>query len=337
MDMDVDEQDTQFTALPSRVQRRIDRAFDSVAPRSTAQSENNVGSIERSGDSAPAGPSQPGGFIAEPLAGGFIVDNADGPAPGDFDEEETEGPDPQDRLPLSLIPSALQLLDLQPDDEDVLSVFRNAASGWNDRDLLRLQRQPDEELFVSRRDWRAVCAVLLDTSADDVAEDSGPGFRPDDVIEEDMSSGEEYVEPGDEEESEPADDDADSDDEYMEGGFVKPKAKPKAGAKRKGARKASTKASSPLSEADDDQPRPLTARQKEECRRAFRLFFPGVRDEDVDKQKIMIKDITRVAKLLGEKITADETIEMLDAFSSSADKSMGLGDFERMMIAAKLA
>lgn len=30
-------------------------------------------------------------------------------------------------------------------------------------------------------------------------------------------------------------------------------------------------------------------------------------------------------------------MEMLEAFSTSADKTMNLGDFERMMIAAKLA
>lgn len=32
-----------------------------------------------------------------------------------------------------------------------------------------------------------------------------------------------------------------------------------------------------------------------------------------------------------------QTVEMLDAFSTSADKTMGLADFERMMVAAKLA
>lgn len=32
-----------------------------------------------------------------------------------------------------------------------------------------------------------------------------------------------------------------------------------------------------------------------------------------------------------------QIIEMLEAFSTSPDKSMSLGDFEKMMIAAKLA
>jgi len=50
----------------------------------------------------------------------------------------------------------------------------------------------------------------------------------------------------------------------------------------------------------------------------------------------MIADIQRVAKLLKEKITAEDMLEMLDVFSTSPDKSMGLEDFERMMVAAKL-
>jgi len=61
-----------------------------------------------------------------------------------------------------------------------------------------------------------------------------------------------------------------------------------------------------------------------------------VPDGELDCQKIMIKDVTRVANLLKEKIKAEEIIEMLDAFSTSPDKSMNLQDFARMMIATKL-
>ena len=35
-----------------------------------------------------------------------------------------------DGIPLSSILKVLQSLDLPPDDEEVLAVFRNAASGW---------------------------------------------------------------------------------------------------------------------------------------------------------------------------------------------------------------
>jgi hypothetical protein len=39
-----------------------------------------------------------------------------------------------------------------------------------------------------------------------------------------------------------------------------------------------------------------------------------------------------------ERLTAFlKIVEMLEAFSSSADKSVSLRDFERMMVAAKLA
>jgi hypothetical protein len=97
----------------------------------------------------------------------------------------------------------------------------------------------------------------------------------------------------------------------------------------------------------------LSTKQKAECREDFARFFPDVPDTELDRQKIMIKDVTRVANLLKEKIKAEEVsllylpvffaegislqiVEMLEAFSTSLDKSMNLQDFERMMIVTKL-
>jgi hypothetical protein len=50
----------------------------------------------------------------------------------------------------------------------------------------------------------------------------------------------------------------------------------------------------------------LSAKQKAECREDFARFFPDVPDAELDRQKIMIKDVTRVANLLKEKIKAEE-------------------------------
>jgi hypothetical protein len=63
-------------------------------------------------------------------------------------------------IPLTLIPTALQILDLPPADEEVLAVFENAARGWGGA-----QVSTGEE-GVSREDFRAVCAALLPEEED---------------------------------------------------------------------------------------------------------------------------------------------------------------------------
>ena len=65
---------------------------------------------------------------------------------------------------LLTILSALQLLDLPPDDEQVLAVFPNAASGWGGSD----RNTADEDaLGVLRKDFFAVCAILFKPGADE--------------------------------------------------------------------------------------------------------------------------------------------------------------------------
>ncbi|THH09568.1 hypothetical protein EW145_g1913 [Phellinidium pouzarii] len=90
-----------------------------------------------------------------------------------FDEQESNGgfiPEDGDKhrgfgeithIPLSAIPRALQLLDLPPDDAEVLNVFANAASGWRVPTDQDDDRPGSHEAVVSRRDWHAVCAVIL--------------------------------------------------------------------------------------------------------------------------------------------------------------------------------
>ncbi|CCM07078.1 uncharacterized protein FIBRA_09402 [Fibroporia radiculosa] len=337
-------EDPSFSNLPPNLKRRIDRAFDEalannsgVRPSKRRKTANDsFGQTSNVSTTSQHGGFLPGGFIVDE-PGGFIVDSS--PPPGSVDSGDSPAPAKHSDIPLSLIPAALQLLDLQPDDEDVLSVFRNAASGWTDASGVQ-SSVPDPH--VSRQDWRAVCAALLGTGADepermdDDAESDGQ-----DIVEDDSDPEEEYMDSGSEHSKSSAEL-ADSDDEYVEGGFIPSKGKGKTRGQAateklpRGGRKGLS-----LDDSDADEgtsrARPLTARQKQECRRAFGLFFPNVRDDKLDDQRIMIKDITRVAKLLKEKLSAEEIMEMLDAFSSSADRSMNLQDFERMMIAAKLA
>ncbi|KAI9066949.1 hypothetical protein FKP32DRAFT_313600 [Trametes sanguinea] len=355
--MDDDQMDPGFAALPLSLQKRIDAAFDSALGRNGSDKEPARKRRKLEHSLQPGGfiseDPAPGGFISEePTAGGFIVDE---PSDGGFvrDSSPTQGgflvdDDQSDaglstHIPLSAIPTALQSLDLPPDDEDVLSVFRNAASGWGDRRRTAPHRDEDpEDAFVSRKDWRAVCAALLDTSAADEEDVDMEDVPADGQVEEKLSleeassdSGEEYVESGGAESD--AEEGDDSDDEYREGsgGFVRQK-KAKSGTAATKARRGRKARATTEGDEEDEGQRGLTARQKEECRAAFALFFSDVTDEELDKQRIRIKDITRVAKLLKEKITAEETLEMLEAFSSAPDKSMSLPDFERMMVAAKL-
>ncbi|KAG6915133.1 hypothetical protein DXG01_013097 [Tephrocybe rancida] len=214
------------------------------------------------------------------------------------------------QIPVTDVPRALQKLDLPPDDEQVLAVFRNAASGWTASTSSEVDTTGGG--WVSREDWRSVCAVLLEQAGKDESGDAQGDVPSDDqYLEDDEESGDE-----------------DDEDEYIEG--------PNPSTSRRRTR-ARGKYSSPSLSPGPSAPHKLTKRQQEASREAFFLFFPDVRPEDAPKQKIMIKDIQRVAKLLGEKIKADEVIEMLDAFSTSPDKSVSLEDFGRIMVSARLA
>lgn len=324
--MSTSEVDATFPALPYSIRKRIDSAFDDALgsksqtdyPRKRRKVSNAGGFV------TPEVPSAGGFIVDEPAPGGFIIDD---PAPGGFIPEEStsgggfiideddanlettqEGPS---QIPLSLIPTALQLLDLPPDDEDVLSVFRNAASGWSDSSRGSRPREDGDDQFVSRKDWRAVCAALLDTGdasndADDADEDGGDVEMQDQVEEEDdVPSGEEY-DPSD---SSPSSAEADDDDgEYNEGGggFV-PSKKSKGKQPARGTRSRKKTMTDEDFEDDDvlNAPKRITPRQKAECRRTFALFFPDVGDEELDKKRIMIRDVSRVATLLKEKLTAE--------------------------------
>ncbi|THH28579.1 hypothetical protein EUX98_g5610 [Antrodiella citrinella] len=344
------EVDAAFLLLPRHVRDCVDEAFDSAIEQSGLSSKKARDAHElspRSGgggfvptsSSAGRNIAQGGFVIDEPQAGGFVVDE---PQAGGFvldsDEDPNERPS---RIPLSLIPAALQLLDLQPDDEDVLQVFRNAASGWDSKSRDDVTQA---DLFVERKDWHAVCTALLE-SADREEEEGDQDIDMDDnpqrEEEESSPSGDEYEYVGEDEAPDYDEDANDSDDEYREASSKSFNAKRK-GKETSKSRPRRTKQSAAVSDSGEedasrDATKRVTPRQRAECRRTYALFFPDVADEDLDSQRLMIKDITRVAKVLREKVTAEEIIEMLEAFSTTADKSMNLGDFERMMIAAKLA
>ncbi|KAJ3797363.1 hypothetical protein GGU11DRAFT_725273 [Lentinula aff. detonsa] len=353
--------DQAFFALPQYLQRRIDSAyFSAVKHAHVTNSHRDAGTLRSSSVEPP--PKRRKTSVHELSAdsgGGFIVeDPSDMPiSTGDGFIREVNEVNGNSALqstseilppwiPFSSIPTALQLLDLPPDDEQVLGIFRNAASGWDNRDRI------DDNLEVTQADWRAVCTILLEPrsgAGDDNIEVENQ-IRPGDLEEDD-----EYVQDLSEVDLDlNSDDGADSDDNYDPGPSSTSKFKTKSsrrpartelvGSMSGGQRR--TRVSRLRSDGSDFDPFDeegsssgtgrLTSRQKATCIEAFGLFFPDAKD-DLGQRRLMLSDIQRVTKLLGEKLKAEEMLEMLEVFSTAPDRSMGLQDFERMMIAAKLA
>ena len=271
--------DSLFLTLPLRLQCLIDEAFDlTVDPSHTAhrkatspQQNLTVG---------------PGGFFVESYesrpnsSGTTFNDNA----------LERQNNDRPASISLSSIPSALQLLDLPPDDSEVLSVFKNAASGWTSDSITSFEGMNSQEKFVSRDDWRSVCAVLLEHRSSQISSDDDDEPLPR------MSKSESWQDNSDSymDHESGTDSIESSSDEYMEQ-QVRPKKRVKDQNRQFTSR-------SPL-HLNTTRP---SSRQKETCLKTFALFFPEVPHHELADHKIMIKDLQRVSKLLGEKIKAEE-------------------------------
>lgn len=335
--------DPAFAALPQALQYRIDDAFRRAIGKTSSRKRRKLNDNGLYEQNAPGGfilddstgggfvPSVSntleGGFLLDELesGGGFIVDdyNEDGgfvpePSPpragpstiplernSEIQEEEGSS-DSDSQIPLSLIPTALQSLDLPPDDEQVLLVFRNAASGWTSG-AASAQRSartagPAEEV-VSLRDWRAVCSVLLEPDAqydgadeDDRMDQDGVTRMSDELVGDGEGSSEEYAQ------SDPEGYSDQDDDNYSD---------TLARQSTRSTRRRNTRANKVFDESDEEdvemkKNRPLTTRQKETSRQAFALFFPPSTDSDLEKQRITISDLVRVSKELNEKITYDQ-------------------------------
>ncbi|WOO78647.1 uncharacterized protein LOC62_02G002186 [Vanrija pseudolonga] len=186
--------DPEFLALSDRQRRQVDRAFsrglrlaggrrpakrrkvDTGRAASAAASTSNLdggGFVDDGGgfidDGGGGGflpdngggfvddgggflPDDGGGFIADDDSGGFVPDSGPSTVPATPAATET--------VPLRFIPALLSSLSL-PADDDVLAVFRASASGWD--------AKPGEEVdpAVGLKDFRAVCAALMEPEEDD--------------------------------------------------------------------------------------------------------------------------------------------------------------------------
>ncbi|KAJ3571271.1 hypothetical protein NP233_g3862 [Leucocoprinus birnbaumii] len=298
-----------FFSLPQRKQRKIDSAFNLICKKLEATTSSTSvsagGFIPESGGFVRDDEEDQlggGGFIHEEETGGGFIQEEPNASGGGFinDDEDQHEVNAHSQIPLSSIPSALQYLDLPPDDEEVISVFRNAATGWtsSSTDATSLRRTEGEDQYVSRDDWRSVCAVLLEH---DVEGDDGVGDEDVEMAEpgneSDVADSDEYQESEVEVQEEDGDD-----GEYVKG--------PASTAARRRTRRTAHKSTSPplslSSDSSDSGPHKLTSRQRQTCVTAYSLFFPDVPLEELVDQRIMIKDIQRVAKLLNEKLKTEE-------------------------------
>ncbi|KII91165.1 hypothetical protein PLICRDRAFT_37865 [Plicaturopsis crispa FD-325 SS-3] len=359
------EPDASFAALPSSLRRKIDTAFDSDAyagsePSSKKRRLNGGDSVS----AAAHGPdyNTPGGFELDDTPGGFVDESAGGFI--------ASPPPSQPQIPLSRIPAALEALGLHSAaaDDEVLEVFRNAASGWgNKASDEREEKEEDGAAVVSRDDFRAVCAVLFEREGMDV--DPGPepadahasdalvapdagGFVEDDDEPEGGDNvdieGDDYEQSDLSSLSESA---GDSADEYREGPSSR---------RVRGRPKRQSSASTPdrsLRKAAGG-PKDLTPSQRASVLETFALFFPddGAKadpkgksaaakgtststSEDIRSKRLTPREVQRAMAVLKEKGTNAEITEMVATFSSpsaTGSPSMGLAEFERMMIACGL-
>lgn len=198
----------------------------------------------------------------------------------------------------------MQFVDLPPDDEDVLDTFRNAAGGWGEL--------ADGEEGVTRKDWREVCAILLKhrigsngseaSLAEHGNDEAGGGFLPsDELMESDADDTEDEYHGQDEEGSLEPSNSGSSDDYYDAHRISQTRSRDK---------KAPSKSKRRAARGDSDaspSPAPvMTRRQRGEALKTFALFFPDVPADDLSSQKIMIKDIGRVASLLSIRVKTEE-------------------------------
>lgn len=260
---------TTFFTLPLHTRNRIDSAYLSLC-RSLPDFEEPPTKKRKLATDLPI----PSG------GGGFIID--DPPEHELASEiETTQLP----KIPISSIPSGLQLLDLPPDDDQVLSVFRQAASDWDESAAVGAEQS------VSIDDWRAVCGILMEHHAQEYADSSDGGEGASRAM---SDAGSVF--------SDGSEGDNPSDDDYQDDEAPRLRRRRTRG----NAKEASPDTDDFNDSGIDSRQKRLTPRQRQTCLDAFALFFPDATDDELPHKKIMISDIQRVAQLLKEKLKAED-------------------------------
>ncbi|KDQ22219.1 hypothetical protein PLEOSDRAFT_1086936 [Pleurotus ostreatus PC15] len=346
-----------FAALPKTVQAKIDNAFTSISRSNPPHRQTH---------------SEPPSSTS--LAGGFIVEDA---VVAETDAQRAAIPSA--RIPLASIPAALELLDLPPHDRQILAVFRDAAESddedGDDTAGYGANGGSGKEASVSRSQWRAVCAVLLEGSPPSPSPSSpspsspssrtSPSSAPRQREERNTRprrskaayasisahpADADTYESGDDSEPYVVSDNSDHslqqdkdqyDDDNEDGDdsgdeYTGHAASPSKPSKSTKATKSATHKSAKKSAS---KARANAVPDSAAALDAFALFFPSTpRDSnELQQKKITLRDLQAAMKSAGEKYKADDLTEMLALFSTSPDKSISLADFANIMAATGLA
>ena len=240
-----------------------------------------------------------GGFAADDDGGGFLP-NGPGQGDGDFGTDDTDTPARADeveleiagskRIPLSVLPSLLASLGL-PNDDDVLSVFRSSASGWDveDGDSHRRKRDDEVELGVEKKDFRAVCAALMGPDESAAGASGGSGNEDEEDVYRMPSDGSSLS--------------SVSDSEYDAGPGAGPS---RVKGRRSGSPKArtSTRRSRKVLEVNDRAK--LSSRQKEVVQDIWDMLKPKAKDGGRGSHILGRDDLKHWVRTLGEMWTEDE-------------------------------
>ena len=309
--------DAGFLSLGPNLRSRIDNAFHTaLASDQRVSSSSTVGLTHDT----------PGGFLLDDdysMAGGFFPPSPPAVVHGSGNGREGDGQ--PSYIPLSRIPHALQLLDLPPDDDDVLAVFRNAATGWGDdhtsaprstgrgRNTATTSEESDEtEEGVSLRDWRAVCAALMDDGGDEEDTRDAGDVDIDDDNDDENAGDVDQNSLSDLGESSGASSDEYHDPETVAKSRKRPRKSTSAttASHKKASRTRTRKIQSTTPRRGDSASASaaveITPRQRRDCLHAFLLFFPGVPEDAAKLRRLGVRELSAAASVLHEKIKTEE-------------------------------
>lgn len=231
-------------------------------PEDEQNSSMGGGFIPDGSSTEPAGGG--GGFIPEPdeagQGGGFMVEESN----SDDDVPQTEL---NNSLPLSRIKAALIALHLDENDDQVLEIFQQAASGWGSASA---EADADAAL-IPWQDFASVAAVLVSQrDADKNDADNSSDEEDDDVYKQQPDEDDEEMEGVSEVESDGISDVVE--DEQV------------------------------VDDLGTSKKRKVTQKQHESSLDTFRLFFSNP-DSVTEDSKMSLSDLSRVIKSLNEKIS----------------------------------
>ncbi|KAL0243565.1 hypothetical protein I308_105532 [Cryptococcus tetragattii IND107] len=263
-----------------------------------------------------------GGFLPEDDAGGFVSDGGyqDGVVSEDSKHLEQQLPSHYSSqtftklVPLYLLPTLLTSLGL-PSDEDVLQVFRASAMGWDESSNKRAL-DTEGAAGVELKDFRAVCAALMDPDDGEEMEDVELGSNDDDDDKDNFEpSGEESA--------------LTSLSESSYGGTPNKN-------RSKTARNTSGKTRVKGKGVLEDQIS-LSSNQRVMVRDIWDMLIPSEKQEKFGADILGRNEVKELVRTLGEMWSDEEITDMVTLFSSQHEgRGLTFEDFGKVMLRAGL-